>query len=56
MKQESITFKLISVLFATVMNSLSVFKYSIDVIEFTLQTLPIFPKYNEQQGNYEFRN
>lgn len=56
MKEEAIKFKLTSVLFSTVINCLFIFKHHDRVIEFTIQTLPIFPKYNEQQVKYEFHN
>lgn len=56
MKEKVIKFKLTSVLFATLINCLYVFKCNIPVIEFTIQILPIFPKYIKELVKYEFQN
>lgn len=56
MKEKAIKFKLTSVLFATLINCLCVFKCNTPVIGFTIQTLPIFPKCIKTLFKYEFHN
>lgn len=55
MKEEAIKYKLISVLIAIVI-SCFYFKYNAHVIEFTVPTLPVFPKHKVQIGRCELHN
>lgn len=56
MKEKAIKFKLTSVLFATLINCLCVFKCNTHVIQFAIQTLLVFPKYINELFKYEFHN